>query len=102
MTEQNCQDTEIIDKICHNTNTFHGFEEVCRLLSLNRVKITVALEEYIKRTIAGEWNEENAAWICGVENKINEISEEMKEKCMLNAVQADSSEEAPELLEEYS
>ena len=68
MTEQNCQDTEIIDKICHNTNTFHGFKEVCRLLSLNRVKITVALEEYIKRTIAGEWNEENAAWICGVEN----------------------------------
>ena len=71
------------------------------------MKITEALEEYIKRTIAGEWNEENSAWICGVENatkfghhelveqlmdndEINEISVKMKEKLMLNAVQSDS------------
>ena len=57
------QDTEIIEKICPLTNTSRGFEEVCRILSLNRVKITAALEEYINRTIAGDWNEENAAWI---------------------------------------
>ena len=62
------QDPEIIEKICPLTNTSHGFEEVCRILSLNRVKITTALEEYMKRTIAGDWNEENAAWICSVEN----------------------------------
>ena len=103
------QDTEIIEKICPLTNTSRGFEEVCRILSLNRVKITAALEEYMKRTIAGDWNEENAAWICSAENatkyghhelveklmgndKINEISYEMKEKLMLNAVRADSSE----------
>ena len=60
------QDTEIVDKVCHHTNTCHGFEEVCRILSLNRVKITGALMEYIKRTRIEDWNEENAAWICGV------------------------------------
>ena len=58
------EDLEITDKICRHTNIFGGFEAVCKLLSLNRVKITEVLESYIKRAI----DEDNAAWICGVEN----------------------------------
>ena len=56
------QDIEIMDKICDHTNTFDGFDEVFRLLSLNRVEITEALEEYIKRTIVGDWDGEKAVW----------------------------------------
>ena len=68
------------------------------------MKITESLEEYnIKRTTVGDQSEENAAWICGMKkatkygfhtlfeklmehDKINKISDEMKEKLIMSAV----------------
>ena len=79
------------------------------------MKITESLEAYIKRTTVGDWNEENAAWIYGMEkatkygyhtlvekliehDKINEISDEIKEKLIMNAVRSDSSDTLKKLL----